>query len=202
MPSAGYSLSIVCARRDGDALTVLVEERRPPSGAIAAQVILSPFHIVSLARADGEVRFADASAIQPAAASNPAPVLPGRRRHGRHPSSTGLEPPIAGALAYLAGPFSGVLLLGVERTSHFVRFHAWQSIMALGSLGVLAVLSLGFAFMLLVISPTAFWTMLWIAAILGWGWLVLWVVCVVQAYRGRRWKIPIAGTYAEKLAGR
>jgi len=202
VPSAGYSLSIVSARRDGDVLTVLVEERRPPSGAIAAQVILSPFHIVSLTRVEGEVQFADGSQPQTAGIPNLVSAVPGRRRHGRNPSSTGLEPSIAGALAYLAGPFSGVLLLGVERTSHFVRFHAWQSVMALGSLGVLAVLSLGLAFMLLVISPTAFWTMLWIAAILGWGWLVLWVVCVVQAYRGRRWKIPIAGTYAEKLAGK
>jgi uncharacterized membrane protein len=53
-----------------------------------------------------------------------------------------------------------------------------------------------------VISPTAFWTMLWVSAILGWGWLVLWVVCVVQAYRGRRWKMPLVGGYAEELANR
>jgi hypothetical protein len=101
---------------------------------------------VSLARVEGEVQFADGSQPQTAGIPNLVSAVPGRRRHGRNPSSTGLEPSIAGALAYLAGPFSGVLLLGVERTSHFVRFHAWQSVMALGSLGVLAVLSLGFAF--------------------------------------------------------
>ena len=202
VPSAGYGVSIALVRRDGEALTVVVEQRRPAPGTVAAQVILSPFHIVSLSRFDGEVRFANADTAATPVVSSAPPLVSTRRRQGRNPSSTGLEPSIAGALAYLAGPFSGVLLLGIERTSHFVRFHAWQSIVALGSLGVVAVLSLGLAFMLLVVSPTAFWTMLWIATILGWGWLVLWVVCVVQAYRGRRWKIPIVGDYAEKLAGR
>jgi uncharacterized membrane protein len=27
-------------------------------------------------------------------------------------------------------------------------------------------------------------------------------VCVVQAYRGRRWKMPLVGGYAEELANR
>ena len=202
VPSAGYSVSFALVRRDGDGLIVVVEQRQPAPGTVAEQVILSPFHIVSLSRFDGEVRFANADIEATPVASSAPPLVSTRRRHGRNPSSTGLEPSIAAALAYLAGPFSGVLLLGIERTSHFVRFHAWQSVVALGSLGVLAVLSLGHPFMLLVISPTAFWTMLWIAAILGWGWLVLWVVCVVQAYRGRRWKIPLVGSYAEKMAGR
>jgi uncharacterized membrane protein len=202
VPSAGYTVSIVVVRRDGDVLKVLVEERQPAPGTVAAQVILSPFHIVSLSRFDGEVRFDTASAVDVPKTLNAGAAVAGRRRQGRNPSSTGLEPAIAGALAYLAGPFSGVLLLGVERTSHFVRFHAWQSVMGLGILGVLAVVSLVFAFMLLIISPTAFWTMLWVSAILAWGWLVLWVVCLVQAYRGRRWKMPIVGTYAEQLANK
>jgi len=202
VPSAGFGVSIVASRRQGEHLSVLVEERRPPAGTMAAQVVLSPFHIVSLPRFDGDVRFDDASTVELGVPSSAPGIMPGRRRAGRNPSSTGLDPPIAGALAYLAGPFSGALLLGVERTSHFVRFHAWQSVMGLGVLGLLAVLSLVFAFMLLVISPTAFWTMLWISVVLAWGWIMLWAVCLVQAYRGRRWKMPIAGVYAEKLANR
>ena len=51
------------------------------------------------------------------------------------PSSTGLDPAVAAALSYLAGPFSGVLVLLAERTNPFVRFHAWQSIIGLGGLG-------------------------------------------------------------------
>ena len=58
----------------------------------------------------------------------------------REPSSTGLDAHVAAALAYLAGPFSGVLILLAEQTNPYVRFHAWQSIVGLGGLGVFVVL--------------------------------------------------------------
>jgi uncharacterized membrane protein len=77
---------------------------------------------------------------------------------------TGLTPRVAASLAYLAGPLSGALLLATEPASRFVRFHAWQAVLALGLLGIAAVAFLGLAFVLLVVSPTAFWTMLWLAA--------------------------------------
>jgi uncharacterized membrane protein len=128
-------------------------------------------------------------------------TIAGRHRHEPAPSSTGLSPPVAGALAYLAGPLSGALLLRVERTSRFVKFHAWQALVGFGALGGLALLLLLLAFVLLVLSPTAFWTTLWLAAVTAAAWVVLWAICLVQAYRGRLWKLPIAGPYAERRAG-
>ncbi len=122
-------------------------------------------------------------------------------QHEPAPSSTGLTPPVAGALAYLAGPFSGALILATEQTSRYVKFHAWQSLVGLGLLGTGALVCLGLAFLMLVISPAVFWAMLWIAAIGGAAWVVLWAVCLVQAYRGRLWKLPYAGRYAERRAG-
>jgi len=71
-------------------------------------------------------------------------------------SSTGLTPRVAAVLAYLAGPFSGVLVLLAERTSGYVRFHAWQSVLGLGALGIVVVMLLGFAFASLVVSARAF----------------------------------------------
>ena len=41
---------------------------------------------------------------------------------------TNLEPNIAGALAYIVAPFSGILLYILEKEDKFVRFHAFQSI--------------------------------------------------------------------------
>ena len=67
-------------------------------------------------------------------------------------SSTGLTPRVAAVLAYLAGPFSGVLVLLAERTSGFVRFHAWQSVLGLGALGLVVVMLLGLAFASLIVS--------------------------------------------------
>ena len=39
-------------------------------------------------------------------------------------------------------------------------------------------------------------------ATLALGWVLLWAICLVQAYNGRRWKMPLAGAYAEKFANK
>jgi uncharacterized membrane protein len=121
---------------------------------------------------------------------------------GREPSTTGLDPHVAATLAYLAGPFSGVLVLLAERSNTYVRFHAWQSIIGLGGLGVIVALLLGLAFASLVVSAAMFRTLL-VTSWVTWAlWMVCWAICVVKAFSRRRWKLPIAGTYAEHLAGR
>lgn len=118
----------------------------------------------------------------------------------RAASSTGLEPPFAGALAYLAGPFSGVVILMAERTNRFVRFHAWQAIIGLGGLGLLAILLLLFAFLGLFLSPTVFRTLYVLAGIAALAWLAAWIFCVVKAFGGSAFKLPLAGNYAERKA--
>ncbi|HEX6973083.1 MAG TPA: hypothetical protein VF147_01715 [Vicinamibacterales bacterium] len=113
-------------------------------------------------------------------------------------SSTGLDPHFAAALAYLAGPFSGVTILLAERTSQYVRFHAWQAIVGLGSLALLAVLLLGSAFLALFVSPFAFTLMYRLAAATAAVWLVLWMFCLFQAFTGREWRMPLVGNYAAR----
>ena len=68
----------------------------------------------------------------------------------------------------------------------------------LGVLGVAAVAFLMLAFALLIVSPTAFWAMLWLSALTGAAWVVVWALCLLHAYRGQRWKLPLAGDYAER----
>jgi uncharacterized membrane protein len=117
-------------------------------------------------------------------------------------SSTGLTPRVAAVLAYLAGPFSGALVLLAERTSGYVRFHAWQSVIGLGGLGLVVALLLGVAFASVIVSATAFRSLLTLSWIVWVLWILVWAVCVVKAFGGRRWKLPIAGAYAERLASR
>lgn len=114
-------------------------------------------------------------------------------------STTGLAPNIASALAYVAGPFSGVLVLMAERSSRTVRFHAWQSIVGLGGLGVLVAILILSAFASIVISSALFKTLLYAGWILWAAWIVLWVFCMVKAYQGQQWKLPLAGDYAERI---
>ena len=115
-------------------------------------------------------------------------------------SSTGLTPRVAAVLAYLAGPWSGVLVLLAERTSGLVRFHAWQSVLGLGALGVIVAGLLGLAFASLIVSARVFFVLYLIAGLVWASWVVCWVICMVQAFNGRRWKLPIAGAYAERFS--
>lgn len=118
----------------------------------------------------------------------------------RAASSTGLEPQFAAALAYLAGPFSGVVLLMAERTNRFVRFHAWQAIVGLGGLGLLAVLFLVCAFLGLFLSPRVFTTLYVLAGVTAVAWLIAWALCLVKAFGGSAFKLPLAGGYAMRKA--
>lgn len=120
----------------------------------------------------------------------------------REPSTTGLDAHVVAALAYLAGPLSGILVLLAERTSSYVRFHAWQSVLALGGLGILVAGVMGLAFLSLLASAAAFRALLFVSWVLWGAWLVCWALCLIKAYRRRRWKLPIAGAYAERLSGR
>ena len=87
-------------------------------------------------------------------------------------------------MAYLGGPFSGALVLATERTSGFVRFHAWQALIGLGLLGLAAVVALVAAFAFLVFSPTAFWVMLWLSASIAVAWVAAWGLCLFHAANG------------------
>jgi len=221
-PSAGFDTSIIGARVEGGVLAVQVAEHLPLTARVAANVLVSRYHIVSLPRFEGDVRFVDtmphATADTHAAPAPPAvprpveltsvPQAPRVRPDSpRRPaaaatgvSSTGLSPEIAGALAYLAGPFSGALLLIVERTSRSVRFHAWQALIGLGLLGLAALTFLGLAFFLLLFSPRGFAVMRWAAAGTALAWLLLWAWCLLRAYRGQEWQMPIIGAHARRWA--
>lgn len=222
-PQPGYGVSITGTRHEGELLVVVVEEQTPDPGVVAAQILISPFHIAALDRDDGEVRFTATEADESqTVVFKPKTPSEGRRsvsqasRSTTHDlrstaydprstgagaaSSTGLTPTVAASMAYLAGPFSGALLLWTERTSGFVRFHAWQALLGLGALGTAAVFFLVSAFVLLIVSPTAFWVMLWLAAIMCAVWVVVWGLCLWNAYHGNVWKLPYLGDYAERYA--
>ena len=63
-PTGGYSVEITGTRRDGDALVIEYVQRAPGRGDIVSQALTSPFHIVSLPRHDGPVRFEQRNATR------------------------------------------------------------------------------------------------------------------------------------------
>jgi uncharacterized membrane protein len=199
-PSAGHSVEIVAAEDAGPGVTLTVEERGPGPDMVAAAIITSPFHIVAVPRAAGEVSWAEVGGRRPEAGNGPPFSSDLRSLTSGLPSSTGLEPRTASALAYLAGPFSGALILLAESTNQDVRFHAWQSIVGLGGLGIAVAASYLLAFVALFVSATAVSLMIGVASVL---WIVLaivWAICLWKAWSGERWKLPLAGDYAERYA--
>ena len=56
-PTGGFSIDVVGAREEGGALVVQYRETRPPPRSVAAQILTSPYHIVTLPARGGGVRF-------------------------------------------------------------------------------------------------------------------------------------------------
>lgn len=196
-PSAGYTIEISPAAAGQTepvdrGARLVVDEAGPPAGTIAAAIITSPFHIVAVHRGLGEVTWAEARGAKVEARDASSP-------HRASASSTGLEPRIASALAYLAGPFSGALILLAESTSDHVRFHAWQSIVGLGGLGLALIASYILAFAALFVSATAVSLMVGVAYVIWVVLMIVWALCLWKAWSGERWKLPLAGDYAERL---
>jgi uncharacterized membrane protein len=116
------------------------------------------------------------------------------------PTSTGLSPNIAAALAYVLGPITGILFYLLEKDNRFVRFHAAQSIaisIALFIIGfVLGMLSAVIAFV-----PIIGWLVSVLLSFgLSIGGFVLWLFLMWQAYQGIEWEAPLAGKWARKMS--
>ena len=56
-PSAGYAVEVSGLKPSGTSLIVEWRERAPAPGAISAQLITSPAHLVSIPKFDGEITF-------------------------------------------------------------------------------------------------------------------------------------------------
>lgn len=114
------------------------------------------------------------------------------------PSGSGLAPNLAGALAYLIGPFSGIFFLVVEKENAFVRFHAAQSIAVSIALFV-AGIALSVATSILAFIPVLGWI---VALALSMGFALgtfgLWVYLMVRAFGGSEWEVPVVGAQARK----
>jgi uncharacterized membrane protein len=111
---------------------------------------------------------------------------------------TGLSPRAAATLAYLAWWISGGLMLLLERRQPYVRFHARQAVFGLGSIWLAGLALWGLGVASVFVSVPVFRAMLLGAQVIWGVGVAVWLVCVVQAWRGRRWKIPgLPGTLLE-----
>jgi uncharacterized membrane protein len=106
-------------------------------------------------------------------------------------TSTGLDPNLAGLLCYLLSFVTGIVFLVIEKENRFVRFHAYQSLAVFGSLFLLSLIA---GFIPVIGSLIGF--------LMGPVWLILWILLMVKAYQGERFKLPVTGDWAEEQSAK
>lgn len=110
-------------------------------------------------------------------------------------TGTGMDPNLAGLLSYLVGWVTGLIFFLIEQENEYVRFHAMQSIIFFGAVSALQILLwiLGFIPYLWIVFAVIGW-ILWVFA------FVMWIVFMIKAYQGQRFKFPVTGDLAEKYS--
>ena len=121
---------------------------------------------------------------------------------GANPSAAGgastmdIQPNVAALLSYLFGAIGGLIFFLMEKKNRFVRFHAMQSILV--TAGVIVVdIVLAILDRIPIIN---FVSACIITPIFSIGVLVLWIFLMVQAFQGKKFKLPVIGDYAERYA--
>lgn len=107
------------------------------------------------------------------------------------PAASGLADNVAGMLAYFTIiPAIIFLVVAPYNQNRFIRFHAFQSLFFCIAWMVIHY-ALWFAL------PYFLWA-LW--SLIDLAGFVLWLLLVIKAYQGQKWKVPVIGDIAEKQA--
>lgn len=110
----------------------------------------------------------------------------------------GISDNAAGAISYFTFlPAFLFLLVAPYKENPYVRFHAWQSVLLDITAFVVEIIFGAIALLTIFLgSMTLVYSLRMISVL----WLVLWLVCVIKAMNGKRFKIPVLGNIAEKLS--
>ena len=111
-------------------------------------------------------------------------------------TQSGLSDNAAGGLAYVT-VIPAIVFLIIEPFNKipYVRFHSWQSIfMAIAwvvvEVGLIVLRRIpGLGLLTFIIGP-----------LVGLCFLILWIIVLINAFNGKRFKVPVIGDLAEKQA--
>lgn len=125
----------------------------------------------------------------------PAPGMMYNTGSPNGPTTMNMDPNVAGGLSYILGWITGLIFFLVEKQNRFVRFNAMQSILlsvavaiayvVVGIVGVIPIIGL----ITLLLTP-----------LIGIAAFVLWLICLINAFQGKYFKLPLIGDYAERWA--
>lgn len=119
------------------------------------------------------------------------------------PKESGLSDNSIAALSYFT-PIPAIFFLAIRRYNKrpYVRFHSWQSLVFSAFVFLFAYIQ-GFVLQFTAfLGPLVFtglrWLIVavWVASFLAWLW------CIVSALNGKRFKLPLIGSWADEQAYR
>ncbi len=102
----------------------------------------------------------------------------------------GVTENLEGLLCYALGWITGLVFLILEPNNAFVRFHALQSLVTFLGLFIISFV-VGLVPVLGILANVLLLPLQ----------IVLWILLMVKAYKGERYKLPIAGDFVEKQLG-
>lgn len=116
------------------------------------------------------------------------------------PSTTqsGLSENVAGGLAYIT-IIPAIIFLVMEpyNKNSYIRFHSWQCLfMAIAWIAIDVVISI-FGHIMSFMGMLAFG----LYPLVALAMLILWIMVLIKAFNGERFKLPIIGDLAQKQAG-
>jgi uncharacterized membrane protein len=113
---------------------------------------------------------------------------------------TGLSDDAASGLAYFTFiPALIFLLVAPYNQKASIRFHAWQSILlTVAAIVIDIALAIVLSVVLFAVGFVVY-GLLW--RLIELCWFAIWLICVINAFQGKRFKLPIIGDFAEKQAG-
>lgn len=121
------------------------------------------------------------------------------------PATAGIEENVAGLLSYILGWITGLIFLLIDKRP-FVKFHAAQSIalniafIAIWIVFWILTVILGLITSLIFHFPIGF-LMAFLLPVIGIGFFILFIFCMVKAYQHEKFKVPIIGNMVEKMVG-
>jgi len=123
-------------------------------------------------------------------------------------SSTGLDENVAALLSYILNWVSGLVFFLIEKNSRLVRFHAMQSILLFATFFVVGIVLWILSFIVGIIAGqissllgTLVGLVIGLLALVYFvAFIIAWIMCMIKAYQGQYFKLPLVGKFAEQFS--
>lgn len=138
-------------------------------------------------------QIADGTTCPKCPGAAPGAIVPAA---GTTTAGSGLTDNMAGALAYVT-IIPAIIFLVAEpfNKNRFIRFHAFQCLFF-----AVAWTALWIVLRIIVQIPVLGWATILLWPLVSLAGFIIWVILVMKAYQGQKFKLPIIGDMAEKQA--